>query len=97
MATVIFVEAVEKFFHENVWFLYVLLAGTVIIMIMLACCESIARSYPLNMILLGIFTIFEAFLVGAISSVYSTETVLIALGITAVVVVGITIFAFQTK
>ena len=58
---------------------------------------GVARSYPINLILLIVFTIFESFIVGAICSVYDTNTVLIAVGITSVIVVAITIFAFQTK
>lgn len=96
-ATVIFVDDVKHFFYANVWVLYVLMAATFVIMLVLACCESVARSYPINMILLAVFTVCESFIVGAISSVYDTTTVLIAVGITAVVVLGITIFAFQTK
>ena len=63
----------------------------------LFCSLGVARSYPINLILLIVFTIFESFIVGAISSVYDTNTVLIAVGITSVIVVAITIFAFQTK
>lgn len=66
-------------------------------MLMLSCCEGVARSYPDNMILLILFTVFESFLVGTISSVYDTDLVLRAVGITAVVVIAITIFACQTK
>lgn len=66
-------------------------------MIVLACCESVARKFPLNMILLMTFTVMESFIVGAISSVYKIDTVLIAVGITMVIVIGLTLFAFQTK
>jgi len=94
---IIFVADIKHFFYANSWILWVLMAGTFIIMLVLACCEGVARSYPTNLILLAIFTLFESVIVGCISSVYDTETVLIAVVITSVVVVGITIFAFQTK
>lgn len=94
---IMFIEDVKVWFHTNVWFLYVCMACTFVIMLVLACCESVARSYPVNLILLMLFTVFESFLVGTISSVYDTTTVLIAVGITAAVVISITIFAFQTK
>ncbi len=97
VAMVIFLKPVKGFFYENSWILWLLLAGTFVIMIVLACCEGVARSYPLNMILLMVFTLFESFIIGAISSTYDTTTVFIAVVITAVVVIGITIFAFQTK
>lgn len=96
-AAIIFIEPIKNFFHTNSWILWLFIAGTFIILIVLACCEGVARSYPLNMILLIIFTILESCIVGAISSVYDTSTVLIAVGITAIVVIAITVFAFQTK
>lgn len=96
-AAIIFIDPVKNFFYSNSWILWVFIAGTFIIMMVLACCEGVARSYPLNMILLMAFTLLESCIVGAISSVYETSTVLIAVGITAVVVIAITIFAFQTK
>lgn len=97
VATFSLVDSVAGYFRTNIWFLYLFMIATFVIMIVLACCESVSRSFPLNMILLFVFTICESFLLGAISSTYQTSSVLIAVGITAVVVVAITIFAFQTK
>lgn len=97
IATIIYVPPLKGFFHANTWILWILLAGTFIIMMVLACCESVARSHPLNIILLGAFTIMESLLIGCISSVYQTDTVFIAAGLTFFVVVGLTLFAFQTK
>lgn len=96
-AMIIFIEDLKNFFFTNSWILWIFIAGTFIIMIVLACCEGVARSYPINLILLMAFTLMESFIVGVISATYDTTTVLIAVGITAVVVVGITVFAFQTK
>lgn len=97
IALFIFVEPVKGFFRQNYWIHWLLLAGTFIIIIVLACCESVTRKYPLNMILLAAFTLMESILLGSISAHYDIDTVLIAAGITAVVVVAITIFSFQTK
>ena len=88
---------ISGFFQSNVWMLYLIMIGTMIIMFVLICFESVARKHPINLIILIIFTVLESFLVGAICSTYSSDTVLIAIGITLVVVVGLTIFAFQTK
>jgi protein lifeguard len=63
----------------------------------MACSESARRSSPTNIILLGLFTFFESILVGAISSQYKTQIVLLALVLTASIVIGLTLFAFQTK
>ena len=91
------VPAITQFVAVNSWILWLSMIGTIVIVIMLACCESMSRSYPLNLILLMIFTVLESLLLGCISSQYKTDTLLIAAGLTAFVVVGITIFAFQTK
>lgn len=66
-------------------------------LITLSCFESARRKHPLNYILLGVFTLCEAYLVGAISSTYDVEEVAVAVGITAVICLGLTLFAFQTK
>ncbi len=97
IALFLFVSPVKGFFQANQWIHWVLMAGTFIIIIILACCDGVARQYPANMILLFLFTLMESVLLGSISAHYDTDTVLIAAGITALVVVGITIFAFQTK
>ena len=41
---------------------------TIVIILVLACCEAPRRKFPLNMILLGIFTIAESFLLGVITA-----------------------------
>ncbi|RNA43099.1 lifeguard 1-like, partial [Brachionus plicatilis] len=96
-ALFVFLKPVKIFFYSNSWILWVALGCTLAIMIVLVCCESVSRKYPINIILLMVFTVFESILVGAISAVYSINTVFIALGITSVVVIALTIFAFQTK
>lgn len=97
IALIKFVPTITTFFAVNTWFLWLAMIGTFIIMITLACCEGVARSYPMNMILLFVFTILESILVGCISTQYKTDTLFIAVGITAIVVIGLTLFAFQTK
>jgi protein lifeguard len=93
----IFVEAIQKFFQVNSWILWIILALTIVISIVFCLCKNVIRKYPINIILLFVFTILESILVAVIAATYKLEEVLIAVGITAVVVVGITIFAFQTK
>jgi FtsH-binding integral membrane protein len=97
IALIKYVGPVTTFFVSNAWLLWVFLLGTFIIMLTLACCESVARSHPINLILLLAFTLMESVLVGCITIQYKTDTLFIAIGITAVVVIGLTLFAFQTK
>ena len=59
--------------------------------------EKARHQFPLNVILMGIFTIGEGVLVGACTSRYNTDIVLLALGITAAVTFSLTAFALTTK
>ena len=65
--------------------------------IILACCQSVRRTFPHNFIVLGVFTLCEGCMLGTITSFYDVDAVLIAVGITAGVTLGLTLFAFQTK
>ncbi|OMH82400.1 Bax inhibitor 1 [Zancudomyces culisetae] len=60
-----------------------------------------SKSYPQNMILLGLFTIFEAMMIGTLLAEYSNSgngiLVLKALLITLGVVIGLTVFTMQSK
>ncbi|ORY31593.1 inhibitor of apoptosis-promoting Bax1-domain-containing protein [Naematelia encephala] len=55
------------------------------------------HQHPANLILLGLFTIFEAMMVGLVTSYYDSRIVLQALFITLGVFTGLTLFTFQTK
>ncbi|XP_069554753.1 protein lifeguard 3-like [Brachyistius frenatus] len=63
----------------------------------LVCCKEPRRRFPLNLVLLGVFTLALSYLSGTISSYYETKAVLLAMGITALVCIAVTIFCFQTK
>ncbi len=66
-------------------------------MFVFICASHLMRSYPTNYIILSIFTLAESLLVGAISATYSADQVVLAVGVTAAVVIALTIYAFQTK
>ncbi|XP_018537533.1 protein lifeguard 3 isoform X3 [Lates calcarifer] len=63
----------------------------------LICCKEPRRRFPWNLVLLGIFTLALSYMCGTISSYYETKAVFLAMGITALVCVAVTIFCFQTK
>ncbi|GAA5836276.1 hypothetical protein JCM5353_002661 [Sporobolomyces roseus] len=56
-----------------------------------------ATSSPANVILLGMFTLFESVTIGYILPAYSPDLVLKALVLTTFVFLGLTLFTFQTK
>ncbi|XP_034418095.1 protein lifeguard 3-like [Cyclopterus lumpus] len=63
----------------------------------LVCCKEPRRRFPWNLLLLGIFTLALSYMSGTISSYYETKAVFLAMGITALVCIAVTIFCFQTK
>ena len=81
-----------------IWAAYGVMFVTLIV---LSCCGEVRRKHPHGMIGLTIFTLSTSFFVGIISSIYAQvigEWIVIeALLMTALIVVGLTIFAFQTK
>ncbi|XP_041857472.1 protein lifeguard 3-like [Melanotaenia boesemani] len=63
----------------------------------LICCKEPRRRFPWNLVLLGVFTLALSYMAGTISSYYETKAVCLAMGITAIVCIAVTIFCFQTK
>ncbi|KAG0711071.1 Protein lifeguard 1 [Chionoecetes opilio] len=88
---------VKNFVHGTPALFYVALAGTLICIIALSCCGNLRRRTPHNFIFLGIFTICEGFLLGTAASSFTSSEILIAVGVTLVVTLSLTLFAFQTK
>ena len=66
-------------------------------MFTLTCWEKARRTVPYNYILLFVFTLVESFFVGIITLQYDLKVVLLAMVLTAAVVLGLTIYALQTK
>ncbi|XP_070536863.1 protein lifeguard 1-like isoform X1 [Ptychodera flava] len=93
----LFADPVREYTFKNTWVWWVALAATFICLIAMACCEGVRRKFPTNFIFLGIFTVCEGVLLGCACSTFDTDVVLIAAGITAIVALALTIFAFQTK
>lgn len=97
IALFVFHEPTKKWVAGHRELFWVALVILIVTMIALACCESVRRKSPMNFIFLGLFTLAQSFLLGCTSAVYDPDLVLMAVGITAAVCFGLTIFAFQTK
>lgn len=97
-----YIEPIQEFCEDYWWISLIFLALTIIVMIVISCGpEWLRRTCPWNVLLLCLFTFFFSFSV-AISTAASHDAsprhcVIMAFGITAVIVVCITLFAFQTK
>ncbi|XP_061378387.1 protein lifeguard 1-like isoform X1 [Danaus plexippus] len=83
--------------QKNPFMFWIAFAVVLVCLIAMACCPSVRRTAPMNFIFLGIFTVAESFLLGVTSSMYQSEAVMMAVGITAAVCLALTIFAMQTK
>ncbi|XP_075224496.1 glutamate NMDA receptor-associated protein 1 lifeguard isoform X2 [Lycorma delicatula] len=81
--------------HPGLWWVAFIFA--IVTLLIMTCFDDARRKAPLNFIFLFLFTVAESFLVGCTVTVYKLDTVVWAVGITAVVCLGLTIFAFQTK
>ncbi|NXH26750.1 LFG3 protein, partial [Myiagra hebetior] len=92
-----FVHPVRSFVQRNVAIYYASYAVFLVTYLVLACCQGPRRRFPWNIILLSIFTLAMGLMTGTIASMYQTKAVLIAMLITAIVAIIVTIFCFQTK
>ncbi|XP_064142757.1 protein lifeguard 3 isoform X2 [Loxodonta africana] len=97
IAVFTFVKPVGDFVRRNVAVYYASYAVFLVTYLTLACCQGPRRRFPWNIILLTLFTLALGFMTGTISSMYNTKAVIIAMIITAVVSISVTIFCFQTK
>jgi len=63
----------------------------------IACCSSVRRKSPGNMIAMAIFTLSLTVWVASIAMYHDVYWVFMAIGITAALCLGLTLFSFQTK
>lgn len=92
-----FHEGALRFAFRNTWMLNVAMFTTLGLSLLMSFSTSIRRTAPLNLIILGCFTVCQGFLVGLISSFYEIEEVFYAVGLTAAIVFGLAIYASSTK
>ncbi|NWX63509.1 LFG3 protein, partial [Promerops cafer] len=97
-----FVHPVRSFVQRNAAIYYASYAVFLVTYLVLACCQGPRRRFPWNIILLSIFVSGLGLARGPevtffVCSMYQTKAVLIAMLITAIVAIVVTIFCFQTK
>lgn len=97
IALVFYHAPTRQYIAEHPMIFILALVAFLVSMCGLACCGDVRRKAPMNYILLAVFTLAESFLLAITASRYRSEEVIIAVGITAAVALGLTLFAFQTK
>jgi len=88
---------IRQYVQSNQWVYLSSFGLMMACMIALVCCEGVRRKSPVNIIVLGVFTLCEGYMLGSVSAFYEPDAVIMAAGITAAVTIGLTLFAFQTK
>jgi FtsH-binding integral membrane protein len=88
---------VRTFVATNAWFTGLAMLASFVLLLVLSFSESARHSHPTNLVLLAAFTAAEGVVVGAITSQYQMQAVLLAVALTAVITVGLTVYAMQTK
>jgi len=91
------VYVTESWRDKNIWLVWVSLVMTLILYAVIACCPNVSRRYPINYIVLFLFTTFQSLLVGFISIRYNWQTLVVAMGMTVLIFSGMTIFAWTAK
>uniref|UniRef100_A0A8C7X541 Glutamate receptor, ionotropic, N-methyl D-aspartate-associated protein 1b (glutamate binding) n=1 Tax=Oryzias sinensis TaxID=183150 RepID=A0A8C7X541_9TELE len=83
-----FVKEVKAFVKVNIWTYIVSYVIFIVALLAISCCGNLPkRPYPL----------FMSYMVGMIASFHDTDSVIMAVGITAVVCFTVVIFSLQTK
>lgn len=54
--------------HPEMW--WITFALTFVLLIVLACCDGVRRRWPLNIILLSLFTLCEGVMLGSVATLY---------------------------
>ncbi|XP_053482104.1 protein lifeguard 3 isoform X2 [Ictalurus furcatus] len=85
VAVFTFVDPVRLFVIQYPVIYWVSLGVFFVTYLVLVCCEKARRRFPLNLVLLFIFTLAMSYMAGTISSYYETKAVFLAVGITALV------------
>ncbi|KAJ8335111.1 hypothetical protein SKAU_G00407500 [Synaphobranchus kaupii] len=97
VAVFTFVDDAKKFVRKNPWTYYVSYAIFFVALIVLSCCGDFRRKHPWNLVALSILTLSLSYMVGMIASFYDTDSVIMAVGITAVVCFTVVLFSLQSK
>uniref|UniRef100_I3J4H7 Glutamate receptor, ionotropic, N-methyl D-aspartate-associated protein 1b (glutamate binding) n=1 Tax=Oreochromis niloticus TaxID=8128 RepID=I3J4H7_ORENI len=94
VAVFTFVEQVKVFVVANMWTYLVSYIVFFVSVCVISCCGNVRRRHPWN---LSVLTLSMSYMVGMIASFHKTDSVIMAVGITAIVCFTVVIFSLQTK
>ena len=73
IALFVFVPEVSEYSKNHQEMMWIAFALSMVLLIVLGCFGDFRRRWPLNIILLGLFTICESFMLGTIASFYDVK------------------------
>lgn len=97
VAVFTFVEQVKVFVVANMWTYLVSYIVFFVSVCVISCCGNVRRRHPWNLVALSILTLSMSYMVGMIASFHETDSVIMAVGITAIVCFTVVVFSLQTK
>jgi len=83
--------------EKSLWLVITCCVISLVCIYALGCYVKIARSVPINYILLGVFCLCQSWMVACVTAFYEPESVLIAALITSFMTIGLSIYAITTK
>lgn len=88
-------DDVRGFMLRSAGMLILAFVVSIVSLLVMMCVPSVQYKSPQNYVFLTIFTAAEGYLIGVISAMYETSSVLQAIGITAAITIGLTIYTFR--
>lgn len=92
-----FSTTVQDWVYENVWFAVTVSMMTMVLAIVFACIPKVARTFPINYVILFLLALGIGCSLGYGGAYYGAESFSMALGITVLITLALMGFAFQTK
>ncbi|XP_053104318.1 protein lifeguard 1-like [Hemicordylus capensis] len=95
MAAFLFLKEVKTFVWSSLWILSLPVAGFLFSALSLLCCRGLRRKAPWNLLVLAILTLSHSCMLSLRASFYTTDSILIALGISAVICLLAVLFSIK--
>lgn len=92
-----FHEGALLYAYNNSWMLNLAMITTLALTLLMSFSTSLRREAPMNLVILGLYTVSQGFMVGLVSSFYEVDEVLYAISLTAAITFGLAMYATTTK
>lgn len=91
------VPALHNWFQKNIWFYFVWLGISIILIILIVCFKKFTRKVPLNYIALFTYTFFESMMIGTLWTFYDVQGIFLAAVLCMVLFTTMTVVSWLTK